>query len=235
VTERVSPADPAAAGRLLAALQYADSFFPAGGIAFSWGLETLRADGLATGMADVRAVVLAQLSMRWASCDRAVLHAAYSAGDDDDALVSADRACEAMSLAREWREASRRLGVAQLTVHAALGEAAAARYLARTRACEAPGHLPVVQGLLARAWGFDLGTAEAMSAYAVAVSIAGAGLRLGLIGHLDAQRVLRAARDALASLLAAPPPPLDEVWTGGPMLELAVMRHETGSARLFAN
>ena len=30
---------------LLGALQFADSFFPSGSIAFSWGLETLRTDG----------------------------------------------------------------------------------------------------------------------------------------------------------------------------------------------
>jgi urease accessory protein len=219
---------------LLAALQYSDSFFPAGGIAFSWGLETLRAEGLASGAADVRTVVLAQLALRWASCDRAVLRAAFHA-EGGASLAAADHACEAMSLAREWREASRRLGLAQLTVHAALGEDAAVRYLARTRAAEVPAHLPVVQGLLARAWGFDVATAEAMSAYAVAVSIAGAGLRMGLCGHLDAQRTLRAAREEVARLVAQPAPSLDEVWTGGPMLDVAVMRHETGTARLFAN
>jgi urease accessory protein len=227
--------DTGTAERLLAALQYSDSFFPAGGIAFSWGLETLRADGLAKGANEIRAVVLAQLSMRWASCDRAVLQAAYAADGDDDALAAADHACEAMSLAREWRAASRRLGVAQLSVHASLGEDAAARYLARHRAGQVPAHLPVVQGLMARTWGFELATAEAMSAYAVAVSIAGAGLRMGLCGHLDAQRVLRDARVEVARLLANPAPSIDEAWTGGPMLELAVMRHETGTSRLFAN
>lgn len=230
-----APADDGPIARTLAALQYSDSFFPAGGIAFSWGLETLRADGLAKGAADVRAVTIAQLALRWAGLDRAVLNAAYADGDDEDLLAEADHAYEAMSLAREGREASRRLGVAQLTVHAALGEAAAARYLARQRGGAVPAHLAVVQGLLARAWGFELATAEAMSAYSVAVAIAGAGLRMGLCGHLDAQRVLVAARGEIARCLAEPAPRLDEVWTGGPMLELAVMRHETGTARLFAN
>jgi urease accessory protein UreF len=58
---------------------------------------------------------------------------------------------------------------------------------------------------------------------------------MGVCGHLDAQRALIAARAEIVALQAEPVPSIDDAWTGGSLLELAVMRHETGLARLFAN
>ncbi len=46
---------------LLVALQHGDSFFPSGSFAFSWGLETLRNDGLVHGSTDVERFALDQL------------------------------------------------------------------------------------------------------------------------------------------------------------------------------
>ena len=64
--------DPAAA---LALLQYGDSAYPAGGFAFSWGIEGLAADGLLRCAADLDGVVNDHLAFRWALMDRPLLHA----------------------------------------------------------------------------------------------------------------------------------------------------------------
>src|SRR3954451_10544009 len=50
----------------LAALQHADSFFPTGASAFSWGIETAVADGHVTTAADLAEFVACQLTYRWA-------------------------------------------------------------------------------------------------------------------------------------------------------------------------
>ena len=57
------------AAGLLLALQMGDSAFPSGGFGFSWGLETLKADGLVRDGAGVTAFATAQLTRRWASAD----------------------------------------------------------------------------------------------------------------------------------------------------------------------
>ena len=220
---------------LLAALQHADSFFPAGGIAFSCGLETLRADGLLPGPEDVARLVESQLAQRWAVCDRAALVAAYRAADDLARLCAIDREVEAMTLAFEMREGSRRGGTSLLTVHERLGTAGAAQMRAAVRAGAAFGHLPVVQGLVWRNVGLTEGACEAVAAHTFCVGLVGAALRLGVLGHLHGQQILTQARAAAAELLAVPAPALEEIYTCTFAAEIAVMRHEVQVSRLFAN
>jgi urease accessory protein len=220
---------------LLAALHHADSFFPTGGIAFSWGLESLHAQGAVRSQEDVAGFVLGQLQYRWATCDRPVLAAAHAAADSPSALAALDSTIEALTLARELREGSRRAGASLLDVHARLGTSHAAAFRQAVRAGEALGHLPVAQGCVWRGVGLGLGESEAMAGHTQCVGLIGAALRLGIIGHLAGQQILGAAREALGTLLVLPAPSLADLHATIPATEIAAMRHETQSARLFAN
>lgn len=220
---------------LLACLQHADSFFPAGGIAFSWGLESLHAEGAVKTQDDVARFVLGQLRHRWATCDRAVLAAAHGVAETPHALAALDELLEAVTLARELREGSRRAGASLLDVHTRLGTRCAADFRHAVRAGEALGHLPVAQGCVWRGVGLGLTECEAMSGHTQCVGLIGAALRLGVIGHLAGQEILRSAREELGALLARPAAALDDLHTTVPATEIASMRHETQSARLFAN
>lgn len=220
---------------LLAALQQGDSFFPGGAVSFSWGLETLHHDGLVPDAAALEALLAAQLRFRWNLVDRPALAAAFVCADDAAAVVRCDRMVEALTLPREAREGSRRSGAALLGVHERLGTPGAAAYRALVRNDEAPGHLPVVQGLVWRGAGLDSATAESVSAHGVATGLLGAALRLGIIGHVDAQRILQAQRPLLAALLAVPALPLEDAGAVTLAADIAIMRHESGPVRLFAN
>jgi len=77
--------------------------------------------------------------------------------------------------------------------------------------------------------------AQTASAHTFCVALLGAALRLGAIGHLRAQETLVGLRPAMAELLAAPAPKFDDCYAYTPMAEIAAMRHEVQSARLFAN
>jgi len=234
------PAAPASGG-LLAVLQFGDSLFPSGVSAFSSGLESLHLDGQAQGAEDVLAILHTLVGQRWAGFDRALLlaaHAAASDAADDDALQAVqhiDLLCEAMTLNKGHRVALRRLGFTQLKVHAELGLAAAATYLDRVREDAAPGTLPVMQGLVWRALGLSAREAESLSVFGLCSSVVGAAMRLGLLGHLDSQRLLLRVRPSIERVLATPAPPLDAAWSGAPALDIAAMRHEARTARLFAN
>jgi urease accessory protein len=220
---------------LLAALQHADSFFPAGGIAFSWGLESLHAEGAVKTQDDVARFVLGQLRHRWATCDRAVLAAAHAAAETPHVLAALDELLEAVTLARELREGSRRAGASLLDVHARLGTPCAADFREAVRAGQALGHLPVAQGCVWRGVGLGLAESEAMAGHTQCVGLVGAALRLGVIGHLAGQEILRSAREALGAVLAQPAPALDDLHATVPATEIASMRHETQAARVFAN
>ncbi|HEY0287001.1 MAG TPA: urease accessory UreF family protein [Pseudomonas sp.] len=240
----------------LSALQQADSFFPSGAGAWSWGLETLMADArLETHdtsaqdpaarrrlrgarhdrSARVRAFVEDQLRHRWASFDRAFLHAAWHRADDLPALLELDAQIEALTLAQELRLGSSRVGQSLLGVHSQLDTPGATQYLQQVTAGLASGHLPVVQGLLWRQLGMQCEHCHLAAAYGLCTGLVSAALRLGLIGHLDAQRVLTDIHPLLLELLTENPPDFNDATSFTPMAEIAVMRHETQALRLFAN
>jgi urease accessory protein len=220
---------------LLATLQHADSFFPSGAVSFSWGLEALRADGLVRSVDDVALFAEGQLRHRWATSDRPVLIATYAAGDDLEAVAVIDHLQDAMALPFELRLGSRRMGAALLGVHARLGTPTAASYHSDVVAQRAPGHVAVVQGLVWRGVGLDADAAVGMGAHCFCIGMIGAALRLGIIGHLDGQRLLAKLRDLIVDLLATPVPQLHEISTFTPACDIAFMRHEVQPGRLFAN
>ena len=219
----------------LALLQHGDSFFPSGAIAFSFGLETLCEDRRIDSAPALASFLEGQLRARWATCDRGALAAAHRAAADPRAVVAVDALLEASTLAAELRRGSRRAGRALLKVHTALGTAGAVAYHALVAGGEAPGHSAAIQGLVWRGAGLDIAAAEALSAHTFVTGILGAALRLGLLGHLGAQRILQDTRALVADLLSAPAPALDALRASTPEAEIAIMRHETAATRLFAN
>ena len=220
---------------LLGALQYADSFFPSGSIAFSWGLETLRADSEIGSTDQVAQFLEGQLVHRWASFDAPVLAAAVRAEGKFDRLANLDDLVDAMTLATELREGSRRAGASVLKVHVGLGTPGAAEYRQRIAERKARGHLPVVQGMLWSATGLSEDACRAVSAHTLCTGIVGAALRLGMIGHLDAQKILLRVRPVLVELLRLPVGHAEELYAYTPHAEIAAMRHEVQDTRLFAN
>ena len=220
---------------LLTMLQHGDSFFPSGAVSFSWGIESLGADGKISNAEDVARFVAHQLKGRWATSDRLVLHAAHAAAGNLERVLAADSLMEANCLGHEQRTGSRRMGAALLNIHVRLGTARADDYQARVRAGTAPGHVAAVQGLLWQALGLDADAACRMAAHGLAVGLLGAALRLGIIGHVDSQNILAALHATIEDILSAPPPPLNHLHAYAPAADIAMMRHETQDSRLFYN
>jgi len=223
----------AEAARLLLALQMGDSAFPSGGFGFSWGLETLKADGLVHDGPGVTAFARSQLERRWATADRPVMRRAVAAGGDPGVLGALDREVEAMTLAAELRSGSRRAGRALVRSHVALGTPGAAAYQAGLRGGAVLGHLPVAQGVVWSGAGLAMEEIEAVSAFALVAGIGQAAVRLALIGPAGSQAMIAALRPVIADVLAADPP--EQPHSFAPLAEIAAMRHEAGDARLFAN
>lgn len=213
----VPPAEPPPSIALLAALQAADSAFPTGGFAFSWGLEAALADGRVDrrSFPDWLAV---ELLHRWAPFDRLFVAAAWRAAPDPSAPNDdLDRLL--------WAEPLR---LRSLEAGAALAAAA------RRMAMPIPEglHLPVAQGALFRALGLTLPLALAASAHAAAQALVSAAVRLGVIGALEGQGALAALRPALAEVVG-PPDPDESPAAFAPLSEIAMLRPVPG--RLFVN
>jgi urease accessory protein len=219
---------------LLTALQFGDGQFPGGGFAFSWGLETLVVDSM-LDRAAFSDFLSGQLRYRWASFDRVLIGAAFAAAEDLPRLLELDDLTDAFLTVDAARRGSRRAGGALLGTHLRLGTAGAAGLKAAVEAGQGYGHLPIVQGLVFAGLGLDEASALGIGAYTMAQALCTAAIRLGLIGHLDAQRALSRLRPEISDLVAGGRSDLDDISTFVPVADIAMMRHSGQSQRLFSN
>ena len=223
------------AADLLRLLQHADSVFPSGAVAFSGGLEGLVGDGLLAAPERLESVLVDLVEGRFLCADRLLLGAAWQAASESGALMRLDTLADAALPARELREGSRRAGGALLSVHRRLGTPGTAEYAALIAGGEAIGHLPIVQGLAWRGVGLDLSQSQAAAGHALLAAALSAALRLGMVGHVGAQRLHTLLRERLATGLAMPLPPVESLASAAPLLDIAALRHERQSVRLFAS
>jgi urease accessory protein len=220
---------------LLRVLQDGDSFFPSGAVSFSWGLEMLCAEGAIASERDVEAFVLAHLHRRWAQFDRPVAFAAAVASNAFGAVAKIDQIVEAQTLAAELRSGSRRNGTALLSVHARLETPGAQDYLRLVQQGEAKGHLAPMQGFLWSRRGIPAHEIAILSAHTMCIGLLGAAVRIGVIGHVGAQRILKETHGDITAIAETRPADLDQIHAFMPQAEISSMRHELAQVRLFAN
>jgi urease accessory protein len=220
---------------ILHAIWQADGSFPSGSFAFSYGVEgvvALRSKLDRTALAELTATVIRQ---RWLTSDRIALVRAFRAAGDLHAIAAIDRDVEASTFGSTMRDGSRRNGGSFLASHARLGEAAALQLREAARSGVCLGHIAVMQGAVWQAMGFDEKLAQLASAYGVASSVTAAALRLGAVGALEGQKVLRGCLPLIDALVAQPVPDHAELSSFVPFLEIAAARHARADLRLFVN
>lgn len=220
---------------ILTVLQFGDSFFPSGSVSFSWGLEGLTETGVVTSADTVHSFVIGQLHARWGQFDRAVVVAAHRAMMDLEAVAVIDEQVEIQTPSAELRSGSQRMGEAMLSVFARLGIGEIPAYREMIKRGVAHGHVAPMQGLLWGLAGLTERDAIALSAHTFCTGLLGAGIRLGCLTHIDAQRALIEARREAARLAKLPVPPINELSTYGVEAEIAVMQNANNNTRVFAN
>ena len=222
---------------LLSLLHFADSAFPAGGYAHSFGLETYCQEGLVRGRKDLERFLVAQIEGSSGPSDATAAVGALRAAAREDlqACREIDGTLEAMKPVKEFREGSRQMGRQTLRVAAALtAEARLVRYAADVDKGLAPGHHAVAYGLAASALGWEPEAAATAYLYSTTALLVGAALRLLSMGQMEGQRVLwglhpvieRVAREAAAR-------DAGDLWSFAPGIEIAGIRHATLEMRLF--
>jgi urease accessory protein len=221
----------------LAALQFADGLFPAGGFAHSLGLETYVQDGVVRDREGLEAFVAAVLVGSAGPSDAVAVAAAVRLAAEGDVAgwLDLDARLEAMKPVPESREASRQMGRQTLRVAAALEPDHVLAELARAVGEGlAPGHHAAAFGAALGRAGVEPEVAAAAYLHSTVTLLVGAGLRLMALGQLDGQRVVAAMRSRIARLAAAAATasPAD-MWSFNPGLELAGIRHATLDTRLF--
>ncbi len=220
---------------ILTILQYGDSFFPSGAVSFSWGVEMLKEDNIITSINCVNDFLENQLINKWAPFDRVVIAHAYLSADKINEVIIIDKLVESMTVTSELRNGSKRLGSALLATHTKLNTPGAQEYQRLILENSAHGHLPVIHGLISKSIGHSKNSALIISAYNFCVSILGAAIRLGIIGHIDCQMSLNKFRQLISELTTQKIPSLENIHAFTPYADIASMRHENTNTRLFAN
>jgi urease accessory protein len=222
----------------LSLLQFSDGLFPAGGYAHSFGLETYVQKGIVRDAEGVEAFLASYLEGSVGPCDAvaAVRAAAMARKGDLAGCLNLDETLDAMKTVSEFREASRQMGRQSLRIAAALSDhALLSDFAERVESLRAPGHHPVIFGIIGGA--FDWEPIEVATAYLYATSalVVGASLRLLPLGQMAGQRMLHALWPVIERLAleATQGRGSEDLWSFAPGIEIAGMQHAALDGRLF--
>jgi urease accessory protein len=100
---------------------------------------------------------------------------------------------------------------------------------------ECLGHIAVMQGAVWSAAGLTEQLAQLTSGYSVASGLIAVAVRLGAIGALRGQAVLKACLPLIEELASLPTPDEMAMESFIPFLDIASARHAQADLRLFAN
>jgi len=232
---------------LLRLLQLADSGFPSGAYTLSNGLETLAAAGVVADVDQLATFVRVYLLSKFARSDLVSLVAAHAAAGpsadattDDEALeriVAIDRRLTASKVAADDRAGSARVGRRLATEVARLAPTTTLTgFLAAIADGRTSGNAAVAFGLAGRAFGVGPRETALAAGSALVTGLATAGVRLGLIGHGAAQRIIVESGPAVVSAVEeALAGDWRQLWPSAPQIEIALALHETAAVRQFAS
>ncbi len=223
----------------LALMQLADSFFPTGSFTLSHGLETLVQTGQIQSMPELQIFLQLLLRNKVGVTDTVALihgHRGIRNGNME-AVRQADRQLFVQTAIAKNRETQRQSGRALLMVASSTWQDERLEILNR-EAARGKIHClhPVIFGAVAAIAGLSERDAVLAFLHGLVTSILGAAIRLSVLGHIQAQQVLRLlAPDIETVWLTAASMKLDEMWSGTPLIDIAQMQHPKLPQRLFAN
>ena len=224
-------------GQLYRALTWFSPGFPIGAFSYSHGLETATESGRVHDRETLQRWIAAILTHGAGRMDADTLRDAHRAASAQDleALAAANRRGLAYRATSELALETTAQGAAFLaTCRAAWSDHFLDRWAEMLEeAGDEVCHAAAAGAVTARA-DIPLGCATTAYLQAMSVNLVSAGLRLGIVGQTDGQRIL-AALEPIVGKAAASALTRDPAAFGGATLaiELASMAHETQYSRLF--
>jgi len=220
-------------------MQLADSFFPSGSYTLSHGLESLVQSERVQSAEDVETFIRLLLCNKVGGTDLVAIAHAYTASQHNNIteLANIDAQLFAQTPIEKTRIAQRQSGRALLMVAGKTWPHHQLEALGEETSKDAFNCLhPIIFSSVAQIAGLEQRSTLAAFVHGFVTGILGAAIRLGAIGHLQAQQVRRAVAADMSNVCEeAIAIPLHEMWSCTPMIDLAQMRQAKLSRRLFAS
>jgi urease accessory protein len=222
----------------LSMLQISDSLFPTGMYSTSSGLETFFYQKKIKNAAELQKLLKAYLRNQIGSADCVALGNAYehAMASDLQKLKEADRRLFSMKLVKEIRDVSVRSGTQLLKCVASIAEDSKIlrAYRDAIKNGEASGVYPVALAVACALFGIPKSKAGLVLMYTFTASVVGAALRLGMIDHLEGQKVIAELKPAMLKAVERNVNrQLSDMWQFAPEIDITQMVHEQAETRMF--
>ena len=214
----------------LTLMQLSDSFFPSGLYTMSNGLETIFDEKRVSSENDVHDFLEVVLEQQLGPADSVALSNAYDCAKikDISGIIACDDVLHSMKLIQESRAASCRAGSQMLKCITMISSNDFLKlYSEKISKNESPGTHPVVAGVCSFVMGVKKEQARQMMMYGFCVSTTGAALRLGIIDHIQSQKILHKIKPKIHQTLEKfADTKINDCWQFSPQYDLIQMIHE---------
>ena len=221
----------------LTLMQLSDSFFPSGLYTMSNGLETIFDEKRASSEGDVYDFLEVTLEQQLGPADSVALSNAYDCAKSKDisGIIRCDDVLYSMKLIQESRAASCRAGSQMLKCIVAISSDNFLKsYSEKISKNDSPGTHPVVAGVCSFVMGIKKEQARQMMMYGFCVSTTGAALRLGMIDHIQSQKILHKIKPKIQQTLEKfVDTKINDCWQFSPQYDLIQMTHENKFSKMF--
>jgi urease accessory protein len=222
----------------LSFLQLSDSFFPTGLYTTSNGLEALFYEGKLKKPKHLQDLIKTFLFQQIGPTDCTALGNVYDCIKSSDLaeILSTDQMIYSMKLIEEVREASVRSGIQLLRCvnSFVLGDTILDHYQRMVKNGEASGVYPVSFAVACNSLSITKYRAGLMLLYGFTITVVAAAIRLGIVQHLEGQKVIHNLKPSiLSSVHSYIQKPLSSMWQFAPIIDITQIKHEQMDSKMF--
>jgi len=222
----------------LGVMQLSDSFFPTGIFTTSNGLEFLFSEKKIRGTVDLIELIRINIIQQIGPTDCVALaNVMDSANNNDlDQVFEADNLVFATKSIKEIRDASARSGVQLIKCVSEFikDNNILNQYKDGITHNKAHGVFPVAFAICCNSLKIKKEKSMAMMLYGFSVGVIGAALRLGLIQHIESQKILHSIKPIISQTIKEySNKSILEMWQFAPQVDIMQMSHEKMDSKMF--
>ena len=221
----------------LSILQLSDSFFPTGLYTMSNGLETLFDEKQIQTADQLEEFIGTVISQQIGPADCVALSNSYDFAtiNDIEKIIECDKTLYSMKLVKEARDAMCRSGSQMLKcVKSFMNNDLLNSFYNAINESRTPATHPVVIAVCSNTLGIKKERSMMILLYGFTVSTVGAALRLGLIDHIQSQKIIHNLKPhILQTIERFVITPLENMWQFAPEYDLVQTSHEQKFSKMF--